>query len=77
MNGLELFQAVVPMVCDAISNTCKKAGICIEQVQLIVPHQANVHIIEEVAEYLEIPFERFMLNLHKYGNTSAASIPLP
>jgi len=76
MNGLELFQAVVPMVCDAISNTCKKAGICIEQVQLIVPHQANVHIIEEVAEYLEIPFERFMLNLHKYGNTSAASIPL-
>ncbi len=76
MNGLELFQAVVPMVCDVISNTCEKAGVSIESVQLIVPHQANVHIIGEVAEYLEIPFGRFMLNLHKYGNTSAASIPL-
>ncbi len=76
MNGLELFQAVVPMVCDAISDTCRKAGVSIEEVPLIVPHQANIHIIEEVAECLEIPFERFMLNLQKYGNTSAASIPL-
>jgi len=76
MNGLELFKAVVPMVCDIISDTCAQAGVSIESVQLIVPHQANVHIIKEVAESLEIPFERFFINLHKYGNTSAASIPL-
>ncbi len=76
MNGLELFKAVVPMVCDVISDTCKKAGVAIQEVRLIVPHQANVHIIKEVAECLEIPFERFMINLQKYGNTSAASIPL-
>lgn len=76
MNGPELFQAVVPMVCDVVSETCRKAGVSIESVQHIVPHQANLHIIEEVAECLEIPFERFMLNLQKYGNTSAASIPL-
>ena len=76
MNGLELFKAVVPMICDVISDTCKKAGIGIQEVQLIVPHQANVHIIKEVAECLGIPFERFVINLQKYGNTSAASIPL-
>ncbi len=76
MKGKELFQAVVPIVCDAILDTCERARISIEDVQLIVPHQANVHIIEEVAVYLGIPFERFMCNLHKYGNTSAASIPL-
>ena len=76
MNGGELFQAVVPMVCDAIIDTCKKAKISIEDIDLIIPHQANIHIIEEVAVCLGIPFERFMCNLHKYGNTSAASIAL-
>lgn len=76
MNGGELFQVVVPMVCDSITDTCKKANISIEDIQLIVPHQANIHIIEEVAVYLGIPFERFMCNLYKFGNTSAASIPL-
>jgi 3-oxoacyl-[acyl-carrier-protein] synthase III len=76
MNGSELFQTVVPIVCDAIWDTCEKAGISIDEVKLIVPHQANVHIVKEVAECLEFPLERFMLNLQKYGNTSAASIPL-
>lgn len=76
MNGGELFQAVVPMVCDAIIDTCKKAKLSIEDIDLIVPHQANIHIIEEVAVYLGISIKRFMCNLHKYGNTSAASIPL-
>jgi 3-oxoacyl-[acyl-carrier-protein] synthase III len=76
MNGSELFQAVVPMVCDVILETCEKADVSINEVQLIVPHQANVHIIKEVAECLELPFERFIINIDKYGNTSAASIPL-
>ncbi|MFN6560531.1 MAG: beta-ketoacyl-ACP synthase III [Nostoc sp. ChiSLP01] len=76
MNGPELFQAVVPIVCEAMTDTCNKAQISIEDVELIIPHQANIHIIEEVAVYLGIPIERFMCNLHKYGNTSAASIPI-
>ena len=76
MNGSELFQTVVPMICDVILDTCEKAGISLDEVQLIVPHQANAHIIKEVAECLEFAFERFALNLQKYGNTSAASIPL-
>jgi 3-oxoacyl-[acyl-carrier-protein] synthase III len=76
MEGKELFQSVVPVVCDTIIDACERAKISIEDVELIIPHQANIHIIEEVAMFLEIPFERFMCNLHKYGNTSAASIPL-
>ena len=76
MKGGELFQAVVPMICDVIIDTCNQAKISIEDIQLIIPHQANIHIIEEVAVYLGVPFERFMCNLYKYGNTSAASIPI-
>lgn len=76
MNGLELFQAVVPMICEVILETCEKAGVSLNEIQLIVPHQANIRMIEEVAECLEIELERFMLNLEKYGNTSAASIPI-
>lgn len=76
MKGLELFQSVVPMVCDVILDTCEKTGVSTEEIDLFVPHQANVHIIEQVAETLGIPFERFMINIQKYGNTSAASIPL-
>lgn len=76
MRGLELFQSVVPMVCDVILDTCEKAGVLLEEIDLIVPHQANIHIIEQVAETMGIPLERFMINIQKYGNTSAASIPL-
>ncbi|HEU4963833.1 MAG TPA: beta-ketoacyl-ACP synthase III [Bacilli bacterium] len=76
MNGLELFQMVVPMVCDAILDVSEQTGIDLQDIKRIIPHQANVHIIEEVAESLDIPMDRFVLNLDKYGNTSAASIPL-
>ncbi len=76
MNGSELFQAVVPMVVDLILETCEKAGVSLDKVQLIVPHQANIHIVKEVAECLDFPLERFMINIENYGNTSAASIPL-
>lgn len=76
MNGLELFQQVVPMACDSILDVCEKAGLEVGDIDLIVPHQANVHIIEAVSDAMDIPMEKFMLNLDKYGNTGAASIPL-
>lgn len=76
MKGLELFQAVVPIICDAILDACEKAGVSMEELDLIIPHQANVHIIEQVANTLEIPMEKFFINLEKHGNTSAASIPI-
>ncbi|MBL0387613.1 ketoacyl-ACP synthase III [Tumebacillus sp. ITR2] len=76
MKGLELFQQVVPMVCDALLDTTEKAGVDLSDVALIVPHQANVHIIEAVSDALGIPMDKFMINIEKYGNTSAASVPL-
>lgn len=76
MKGLELFQAVVPMVCDVIQDTCDKVGISLEDINFIIPHQANIHIIEQVSSMMQIPFDRFMINIQKFGNTSAASIPI-
>jgi len=46
------------------------------QIALVIPHQANLRIIEAIAQYLELPLERFFVNLDRYGNTSAASIPI-
>ncbi len=46
------------------------------QIACVVPHQANIRIIEALAQRLEIPMERFVINIDRYGNTSAASIPI-
>ena len=51
-------------------------GIAANQINLVIPHQANLRIIESIAQYLELPMERFFVNLDRYGNTSAASIPI-
>lgn len=76
MKGPELFQEVVPIVCETIWAACEQSGVALEDIQLIVPHQANVHIVEEIADTLDLPFDKFVLNLEKVANTSAASIPL-
>ena len=47
-----------------------------DQISLVIPHQANLRIIEAVAQYLKIPMDRFVVNVDRYGNTSAASVPL-
>lgn len=51
-------------------------GLTANDLALIVPHQANLRIIHALAQYLEVPYERIFVNLERYGNTSAASIPL-
>ncbi|WP_159886665.1 beta-ketoacyl-ACP synthase III [Paenibacillus puerhi] len=76
MKGPELFQEVVPIVCETILDACERTGIALDDIRLIVPHQANVHIVEEIADSLNVPLERFYIHLQKVGNTSAASIPL-
>jgi len=53
-----------------------KAGLTMDEIDLIVPHQANTRIIETAAKRLKIPVEKFYLNVHRAGNTSAASIPI-
>jgi len=54
----------------------QKAGLSVEQIDLFVPHQANIRIVEALAERLNLSMEKVYSNIHKYGNTSAASIPV-
>ena len=61
---------------DAAARVVKDAGLTSEQIDLFVPHQANIRIIRATAERLRLPWEKVYLNINKYGNTSAASVPL-
>ncbi|MCS7073579.1 MAG: 3-oxoacyl-ACP synthase, partial [Bacteroidia bacterium] len=53
-----------------------KNGWSKDEVDLFIPHQANARIVQAIADNLKLPFERFFVNIHKYGNTTAASIPI-
>ncbi|HYA30992.1 MAG TPA: 3-oxoacyl-[acyl-carrier-protein] synthase III C-terminal domain-containing protein, partial [Acidobacteriota bacterium] len=76
MNGKEVFKIAVRSMEEISRQALEEAGITIEQVSLVVPHQANKRIIVALAERLGVPMEKIMVNLDKYGNTSAASIPV-
>ena len=76
MQGNEVFRRAVRAVVDSASATLAKAGMTPGDVDLFVPHQANVRIVEAVNQRLGIPLERTVVNIDRYGNTSAASIPL-
>ncbi len=74
MQGQELFKIAVNSMAEAVEEVLKKAGIEMSQVDCVVPHQANDRIISAVAKKLDIPKEKFFINIDKYGNMSAASI---
>lgn len=74
MQGQELFKIAVNSMAEAVEEVLKKAGIDMSQVDCVVPHQANDRIISAVAKKLDIPKEKFFINIDKYGNMSAASI---
>jgi len=76
MNGRQIFRFATQVVSEVIEETLDRAGLTLAEVDLIVPHQANSRIIEAAAKKLKIEPERFYTNLEKYGNTSAASIPI-
>lgn len=76
MNGRQVFRFATQVIASSIEETIAKAGLTIDEIDLIVPHQANVRIIETAAKRLKIPAERFYMNVHAVGNTSAASIPI-
>jgi len=76
MDGPAVFQWAVNTVTDSISETLAHAGLAPDQIDLFVPHQANVRIVYAVSDVLGIPRERVFTNLDRYGNTSAGSIPL-
>lgn len=76
MNGPEVFKFASRIIPRAIEETCQRAGVSVKEVDLFIPHQANVRIIQAAAERLGQPLEKFYMNVHKYGNTSSASVPV-
>ncbi|MFA0753502.1 MAG: hypothetical protein IMHGJWDQ_001385 [Candidatus Fervidibacter sp.] len=76
MNGNEVFKFAVRVMADSTLNTLQKANLSLDEVALIVPHQANSRIIDAAARRLGVPMEKIFVNLERYGNTSAASIPI-
>ena len=76
MRGREVFKFAVREMEDAARDILEQHGVEADEVACVIPHQANVRIIDAIAQYLEIPVDRFFVNLDRYGNTSAASIPL-
>ena len=76
MEGSEVFKSAVRSMEDAATRALKEANISAEQIDLLIPHQANIRIIEATAKRLKLPMEKVFVNIDKYGNTSAASIPI-
>lgn len=76
MAGNEVFKVAVKTLTNDVVEILKKNGIKSSQVDHFIPHQANLRIIEAVREKLNFPIEKTVLTVHKYGNTSAASIPM-
>jgi len=76
MDGGRMFRSAVTAFSDIIESTAEAAGVPLEDFAWVVPHQANQRILKSVAHKLGFPIERFFFNIEKYGNTSAASIPL-
>lgn len=76
MNGRQVFRFATRAISDSVEDVLEQADLTIDDVSLIIPHQANVRIIDVAAKRLGISRERFFLNVDRAGNTSAASIPL-
>jgi 3-oxoacyl-[acyl-carrier-protein] synthase-3 len=76
MKGKEVFKLAVRVMDEAARDILEQHHLRADQISLVIPHQANLRIIEAISEYLELPMERFFVNVDRYGNTSAASIPL-
>jgi 3-oxoacyl-[acyl-carrier-protein] synthase-3 len=75
MAGNEVFKHAVRAMGDAAEEALSRAGVKGEEIDLFIPHQANIRIIEATCRRVQIPMEKTFLNIHKYGNMSAATIP--
>jgi 3-oxoacyl-[acyl-carrier-protein] synthase-3 len=76
MKGTETFKVAVRTLGSTALASVKRAGIELSDIDLVVPHQANIRIIEALAKSLAFPMEKVFVNVSRYGNTSAASVPL-
>jgi 3-oxoacyl-[acyl-carrier-protein] synthase-3 len=76
MDGKEVFRFATRVMGQATREALDRAGLTTDEVQWIIPHQANYRIIATAAKYLKMPLEKFVINVDRYGNTSTASIPI-
>jgi|UniRef100_UPI00404A9FC3 3-oxoacyl-[acyl-carrier-protein] synthase III len=76
MKGKEVFKLAVRAMDEAARDILEQHSIHPDQIGLVIPHQANLRIIEAISKYLNLPMDRFFVNVDRYGNTSAASVPL-
>lgn len=76
MNGSEVFKFATTIIVKTITQILKDNNLNIDDIDYIVPHQANIRIIEYAAKKLKLPIDKFYINIQEYGNTSAASIPI-
>jgi 3-oxoacyl-[acyl-carrier-protein] synthase-3 len=76
MAGRETFKVAVTMLGNSVEEVLQKNGLDKSAINWLVPHQANIRIIQAVAKKLDLPMERVIVTVHEHGNTSAASVPL-
>jgi len=76
MKGRDVYKFAVIKMQEVLASAVQRAGISMEDVKLVIPHQSNLRIIESAAEKLGLPEHKVAVNIDRYGNTSAASIPL-
>ena len=76
MNGREVFRFATRVMAQSTREASRQAGFKLEDIDWIIPHQANSRIIEKAARNLKLPLDKFIINLERFGNTSTASIPL-
>lgn len=76
MDGRRVFKFATRTVAQSLKRTIAQAGLLVDDIDLFIPHQANARIVEAGARLLRQPAEKFYMNIHKYGNTSTASVPL-
>ena len=76
MTGKEVYKHAVTAMLSAAQKALEQAGLRIEDIACVIPHQANMRIIEAIADRLGIPLEKFYVNLDRYGNTSAAAVAI-
>jgi 3-oxoacyl-[acyl-carrier-protein] synthase-3 len=76
MNGNEVFKFAVKVMGEAAVKVLADAGLSAADVDCLIPHQANIRIIQSAAKRLKLPMDKVMINVDKYGNTSSASIPI-
>lgn len=76
MNGKETYKQAVTAMLNAANTVLDQAGLKAEDIACFIPHQANVRIIEAIAHRMKLPLDRFLIDLDKYGNTSAAAVAI-